>query len=171
MDINICDFNVLIVLHQVDGGSNLLQLSSILTEVGKNITLVNHKAEISFTLFGSHLLGFRLWLHEEILRNLRCTVDIRNRCIVLFYQVAASAEIFFHREFELLHPFLIRNRLGEVNLLTGLVLAGKNLCLRILLAVGKSAVSYSLVSTLDDDRVESDSISSFHYRCENYLLL
>lgn len=43
MDINICDFNVLVVLHQVDGGSNLLQLSSILTEVGKNITLVTTK--------------------------------------------------------------------------------------------------------------------------------
>ena len=35
----------------------------------------------------------------------------------------------------------------------------------------RSAVSYSLVSTLDDDRVESDRISSYHYRCENNLLL
>ena len=81
---------------------------------------------------------------------LQCIAVITANFITIWY----FEELFFRGFWYVIFAsFILTLIMGEVNLLTGLVLTGKNLCLRILLAVGKAAVSYSLVSTLDDDRV------------------
>ena len=104
MNIDIGDAHILVVLHEVDGGCNLSQLSCILTEVGKDIALVELEAQVSFTLFGSHLDSFSLWLHVMVATNLGYWVDDRHLGGILIHQVAASAEVFRHGEVESLHP-------------------------------------------------------------------
>ena len=107
MNIDIGDAHILVVLHEVDGGCNLSQLSCILTEIGKDIALVELEAQVSFTLFGSHLDGFSLWLHVMVATNLGYWVDDRHLGGILIHQVAASAEVFRHGEVESLHPLLV----------------------------------------------------------------
>ena len=171
MNINVGDAHILVVLHEVDGGCNLSQLSSILTEVGKDIALVELEAQVSFTLFGSHLDGFSLWLHVMVATNLGYWVDDCHLSGILIHQVAASAEVFRHGEVECLHPLPVGKGLGEEHLLLGIIPASHYHCLAVLQFAAFAQVSDVLVFAIDDDGIQGDGIFSGNKRSENQLLL
>ena len=171
MNIDIGDAHILVVLYEVDGGCNLSQLSSILTEVGKDIALVELEAQVSFTLFGSHLDGFSLWLHVMVATNLGYWVDDRHLGGILIHQVAASAEVFRHGEVESLHPLPVGKGLREEHLLLGIIPASHYHCLAVFQFAAFAQVSDVLVFAIDDNGIQGDGIFSGNKRSENQLLL
>ena len=171
MNIDVGDAHILVVLHEVDGGCNLSQLCSILTEVGKDIALVELEAQVSFTLFGSHLDGFSLWLHIMVATDSRCRLDGSHLGGILILQVTASAEIFRHGEVESLHPLPVGKGLGEEHLLLGIIPASHHQRLTVFQFAAFAQVSDVLVFAIDDNGIQGDGIFSGNKRSENQLLL
>ena len=171
MNVDIGDAHILVVLYEVDGGCNLSQLSSILTEVGKDIALVELEAQVSFTLFGSHLDGFSLWLHVMVATDSRSRLDVSHQGGILIHQVAASAEVFRHGEVECLHPLPVGKGLREEHLLFGIIPASHHQSLTVFQFAAFAQVSDVLVFAIDDNGIQGDGILSGNKRSENQLLL